>query len=166
MENKCKTEKAIFAGGCFWGVEYHFEKQEGVLETAVAYVGGELENPSYEKVCSGMSGHAEAVEITFDPEKVSYEKLLKLFFEIHDFTQVNRQGPDIGEQYRTAIFYLDENQKYIANKIIKQLFQKGYKVATTLEKADIFYPAENYHQNYYNKNGKYPYCHSYKKIFE
>lgn len=161
-----ETQRAIFAGGCFWGVEYHFQKLDGVLQVISGYIGGKTENPTYKEVCSGSTGFAEAVEITFDPEIVSYEKLVKLFFEIHDFTQINRQGPDIGEQYRSAIFYLDEGQKKTANKIIKQLLKMDYDVATTLGKAEKFYPAEDYHQDYYLKTGKYPYCHSYRKIFD
>ncbi len=161
-----KTKKAIFAGGCFWGVEYHFQKKEGVTETSVGYVGGKNENPTYTEVSSGTTGHAEAVEIVYDPVKVSYEELVKLFFEFHDFTRVDRQGPDIGEQYRSVVFYVDEEQKKIADNIIKKLFKKGHDVATTLEKLDHFWKAEKYHQNYYNKTGKTPYCHSYQKIFD
>ena len=111
------------------------------------------------------TGHAEAIHITFDPVKVSYEKLVKLFFEIHDFTQLDRQGPDIGEQYRSAIFYTDDEQKKIAQKVIKILMNKNYEVATALIKATKFWKAEEYHQDYYNKTGGNPYCHIHKKIF-
>ncbi|MDA3814575.1 MAG: bifunctional methionine sulfoxide reductase B/A protein [Candidatus Cloacimonetes bacterium] len=161
-----KIEKAIFAGGCFWGVEYQFQKVEGVTETSVGYIGGSKTEPSYKEVSRGTTGHAEAIQITYDPVKVSYEKLIKLFFEIHDFTQVNRQGPDIGEQYRSSIFYTNDEQKEIAKKVITILIDKGYKVATTLEKAEQFWEAEEYHQDYYNKTGGDPYCHIYKKIFD
>jgi len=160
-----KESKAYFAAGCFWGVQYYFNKFEGVISTKVGYTGGDFKNPTYKDVCSGSTNHAEAVEVLYDPTKISYEKLVKLFFEIHDFTQVNRQGPDIGTQYRSAIFYVDENQKQIANKIIDILKTKGYNVATQVSKVNIFYPAEDYHQNYYEKKGGLPYCHSYKKIF-
>ncbi|MCD6176332.1 MAG: bifunctional methionine sulfoxide reductase B/A protein [Candidatus Cloacimonetes bacterium] len=165
IPEKPKTENTIFAGGCFWGVEYQFQKVEGVTEISVGYIGGNKLNPSYKEVCLGTTGHAEAIKITFDPEKVSFEELVKLFFEIHDFTQVDRQGPDIGEQYRSAIFYTDNEQKETAKKIIKILMDKGYRVATALVEADQFWDAEEYHQDYYNKTGNNPYCHIYKKIF-
>jgi len=158
-------EKAIFAGGCFWGVEYYMEKHPGVISVVSGYTGGTVKNPSYEEVCSGKTGHIEAVEIEYDPSKTSYEDLAKLFFEIHDPTQVNMQGPDIGEQYRSEIFYLNEEQKQIAEKLIKQLEDKGYKIATKLEKAGEFYKAENYHQDYYERKGSLPYCHGYTKRF-
>ena len=160
-----KTEKAIFAGGCFWGVEYYFQKAKGVISTDVGYIGGHKDNPTYKEVCSGTTGHVEAMEVTFDVTKTTYEDLAKLFFEIHDFTQTNGQGPDIGEQYLSEIFYLDENQKQIAEKLIKILTDKGYKVATTLRKATTYWKAEDYHQEYYQKNGHEPYCHGWKKIF-
>ncbi|MBT3755496.1 MAG: peptide-methionine (S)-S-oxide reductase MsrA [Candidatus Cloacimonetes bacterium] len=160
-----KLETAIFAGGCFWGVEYLFKKVEGVTDISVGYIGGNKLKPSYKEVCSGTTGHAEAIKITFDPEKVSYEELVKLFFEIHDFTQLDRQGPDIGEQYRSAIFYIDDEQKEIARKVIKILMNKNYEVATALIKATKFWISEEYHQDYYNKTGGNPYCHIYKKIF-
>ena len=158
-------KKAYFAAGCFWGVEFLFQKQIGVLEVVSGYMGGDIENPTYEIVCSGFSGHLEVVEVIFDESIVSYETLAKLFFEIHDFTQTNGQGPDIGTQYLSAIFYCDENQKNIAEDLIVQLEEKAYKVATTLRPKVKFHKAESYHQNYYNKSGKTPYCHSYRKVF-
>jgi len=159
------TQKAIFAGGCFWGVEYHFKKVKGVLSVTSGYTGGIIDNPSYKQVCSGKTGHAEAVEIEFDAAQVSYETLAKLFFEIHDPTQRNRQGPDIGTQYRSAIFYADEEQKRVAEKLIGELRSKGYQVVTSVEKAGIFWYAEEYHQDYYQKTGHQPYCHIYQKRF-
>jgi len=160
-----KYEKAIFASGCFWGVEYHFKKAPGVVSTTAGFTGGHVKNPSYKEVCGGKTGHAEAVEVVYDPSVTSYETLAKLYFETHDFTQVNRQGPDIGEQYRTEIFYTSDKQKDIVEKLIKILKDKGYDVATKLTPASEFYPAEEYHQDYYEKTGKTPYCHVYKKIF-
>jgi peptide methionine sulfoxide reductase msrA/msrB len=160
-----KTEKAIFASGCFWGTEYHFQKAPGVISTTVGYTGGHVDNPTYKQVCTDKTGHAEAVEVIYDPSKTSYEKLAKLFFETHDFTQMNRQGPDIGRQYRSAIFYLNEEQKNTAIKLIDILRKKGFNVKTEVTKAGKFWPAENYHQDYYKHNGKTPYCHIYRKIF-
>ena len=162
---KENLKKAYFAAGCFWGVEFLFQKQIGVLEVVSGYMGGDIENPTYKIVCGGFSGHLEVVEVVFDENIVSYETLAKLFFEIHDFTQTNGQGPDIGTQYLSAIFYCDENQKNIAEELIEQLKKKAYKVATTLRPKVKFYKAESYHQNYYNKSGKTPYCHSYRKVF-
>ena len=159
------TEKAVFAGGCFWGVEYHFQKVTGVKAVTSGYTGGSKENPTYKEVSSGRTGHAEAVEVEYDPSMVSYEKLAKLFFEIHDPTQLNRQGPDMGTQYRSAVFYANEEQKKVAEKLIAELKTKGYDVVTQLEPASEFYPAENYHQDYYEKTGKQPYCHVYQKRF-
>ena len=159
------TQTAYFAGGCFWGVEYHFKKLPGVISTKVGYMGGSVENPTYEEVSSHGTGHAEAMEVVFDTKKTSFEELAKYFFEIHDPTQVNRQGPDIGEQYRSVIFYVDEEQKNISQKLINILKEKGYKVVTELEKADTFWEAEDYHQKYYAKNGHTPYCHIYTKRF-
>jgi len=159
------TLTAIFAGGCFWGVEYHFSKIKGVLSVTSGYVGGLTEHPSYQQVCTGKTGHAEAVEVEFDPALVTYETLAKLFFEIHDPTQMNRQGPDIGTQYRSAVFYVNEEQKIIAEKLIAELKRKGYNVVTSVEKAGKFWEAEAYHQDYYEKNGHQPYCHIYQKRF-
>jgi len=160
-----KYQKAYFAGGCFWGVEYYFLKLAGVVSTRVGYMGGHTDNPTYEEVCSHKTGHAETLEITFDPAKVSYESLAKLFFEIHDPTQRDRQGPDIGDQYRSAVFYTDEAQKQTAEKLIEILKQKGFDVVTEVSKAGPFWTAENYHQQYYAKNGQSPYCHFRQKRF-
>jgi len=160
-----KTERAIFASGCFWGVEYHFKRKAGVISTAVGYIGGKVDSPTYEQVCTDTTGHAEAVEVVYDPAKVSYLELTRLFFETHDFTQVNRQGPDIGTQYRSEIFYINDKQKQIAEDVISQLKKKDYKVKTSVTKATRFWEGEGYHQDYYEKNGKRPYCHVYKKIF-
>jgi peptide methionine sulfoxide reductase msrA/msrB len=156
---------AIFAGGCFWGVEYYLQKSPGVISVTSGYTGGVVKNPTYQQVCTGNTGHAEAVKIVYDPKKTSYESLLKLFLETHDPTQVGGQAPDIGDQYRSEIFYQNEEQKVIAENNIKVLNSKGYKVATAVTKASEFYPAEAYHQDYYFKNGKTPYCHVYTKRF-
>jgi peptide methionine sulfoxide reductase msrA/msrB len=163
--NALKTEKAIFAGGCFWGVEYHFRRTKGVIATRVGYVGGSKDNPTYEQVCRGGTGHLEAVEVTYDPAQTTYETLARLFFEIHDPTQVDRQGPDVGEQYRSAIFYLSDQQKSTAEKLIGILREKGYDVVTQVLPVGIFWPAEDYHQQYYDKKGSTPYCHVYTKRF-
>lgn len=164
-EANLKTEKAIFAGGCFWGVEYYMQKEPGVIESNVGYTGGKIDNPTYEQVCSGRSGHIEAIEITYDSTKTNFEKLARLFFEIHDPTQVDRQGPDIGEQYRSEIFYFNEEQKEITENLISILEDKGFDVVTKVSPASKFYNAENYHQDYYLNNGKRPYCHGYTKRF-
>lgn len=158
--------EAIFAGGCFWGVEHLMRTETGVIEVISGYIGGAIENPSYEQVCSGTTGHLEAVKVKYNPEQVSFERLARLFFEIHDFTQKNGQGPDIGEQYLSAIFYQTEEQKQIAEKLIALLDDMGYQVATTVRAADTFWPAEDYHQQYYTRTGKAPYCHSRRKVFK
>jgi len=151
-----KTETAIFAAGCFWGVQYYFDQVPGVLETEVGYIGGHTEDPSYEQVCTHSTGHAEATKIIYDPAKVSYEILLKQFFRMHDPTQLNRQGPDVGDQYRSAIFYLDDGQKAAAAKLIKQLNKSEFddKIATSLEAAGKFWPAEDYHQKFTERTGQ------------
>ena len=158
-------KKAYFAGGCFWGVEFFFEKLDGVISAISGYMGGQIQNPTYEMVCSGFSGHLEVVEVTYDETILSFEKLAKLFFEIHDFTQTNGQGPDIGSQYLSAIFCVDEEQKKVSTNLIKKLFEMGYKVATSVHEMVPFYEAEEYHQDYYERHKKVPYCHRYKKIF-
>lgn len=159
------TETAIFAGGCFWGVEYLMQKEPGVLSVTSGYIGGKLSNPTYEQVCSKTTGYAEAVKVVFDPLKVSYETLAKLFFEIHDPTQLNRQGPDVGDQYRSEVYYTTPEQKGIVEKLIGQLEGKGYKVVTKVTPATTFWPAETYHQDYYDRKGTTPYCHRYTKRF-
>mgnify|MGYP000851711485 CR=1 FL=1 len=161
-----KVQKAIFAAGCFWGVEHFFKNAPGVVETNVGYTGGKTENPTYEEVCSGKSGHYEAIEVLFDPEKTNFKELAKLFFEIHDFTQTNGQGPDIGEQYLSKIFYFDKEQKSTSEDLIRELNGKGFSVDTELLPSSTFWKAEDYHQDYYNKTGKTPYCHFRKKIFD
>ena len=155
-----KLQRAIFAGGCFWGVEHLLQKMPGIKKITVGYTGGTTKNPTYEEVCSGNTGHVEAVEVVFDPKKVTYEQLARRFFEIHDPTQVDRQGPDIGTQYRSEIFYFDEAQKKTCEKLIKLLKNNGYDVVTKLRPASTFYPAEKYHQNYLDKNPGGYMCHS------
>ncbi len=157
--------KAYFAGGCFWGVEYLFEQKEGVVSAVSGYGGGDLENPSYQDVTVGNTVHMEIVEVTYDLNKVSYEDLARFFFEIHDPTQEDGQGPDIGEQYMSAVFFSSEEEKLTAQRLIDTLKNKGYPVVTKLLPAGTFWKAEEYHQNYYEKNKKTPYCHRYEKRF-
>lgn len=153
--NGMKKETAIFAAGCFWGVQFYFDQVPGVLETEVGYIGGHTDNPSYEQVCGHGTGHAEATKIVFDPDKVSYETLLKQFMRMHDPTQINRQGPDVGDQYRSAIFYADKEQKKTAQKIIDRLNKEKFdgKIVTALEPAGKWWPAESYHQKYTERTG-------------
>jgi peptide methionine sulfoxide reductase msrA/msrB len=160
-----KSGTAVFASGCFWGTQYYLQKARGVLTTSVGFTGGHKANPTYEEVSGGATGHAEAVRVIFDPAVISYEDLAKLFFETHDFTQVDRQGPDIGTQYRSEIFYQDEDQRRVAEKLVEILKSKGFKVATRITQAGAFWQAETYHQDYYLKSGGRPYCHVYRKIF-
>ncbi len=164
-ESSNRFETAVFAGGCFWGVDYFLKKAPGVIRTRSGYTGGKKENPTYEEVCSHTTGHAEAVEVTFDPKQTSFEKLARLFFEIHDPTQVDRQGPDIGDQYRSVIYYKNDAQKAAAEKLIAELRQNGLKVATEVTAAAAFWQAEDYHQDYYKRTGKQPYCHRYVPRF-
>lgn len=160
-----KTKKAYFAGGCFWGVEYYLEKLDGVVSVVSGYMGGTLKNPSYRDVSHTESGHLEVVEVTYDAAKVSYEALAKHFFEIHDATQANGQGPDIGSQYLSAIFVSNEKERKIVQKLITILKAKGINAVTMIKEKSDFYKAEEYHQDYYEKHHKRPYCHAYKKIF-
>ena len=157
--------KAFFAAGCFWGVEYLFKKLPGVRKVTSGYMGGEMVFPSYKEVCSGQTGHAEVVEVVFDPSVISYLQLAQYFFEIHDPTQLNQQGPDQGSQYRSVIFYISVEQKEVASSLKKALSQKGLSITTSIEPASTFYAAEEFHQDYYAKTGKTPYCHHYVKRF-
>nr|WP_280672148.1 MULTISPECIES: bifunctional methionine sulfoxide reductase B/A protein [unclassified Dysgonomonas] len=164
-ETEKKLKKAYFASGCFWGTEFYFTKAKGVKHTAVGFMGGHVDQPTYEQVSAKNTGHLETTEVEYDPRQISYEDLVKLFFETHDFTQTNGQGPDIGPQYLSCVFYQDDSEKAICQKYIAMLEGKGYKVATMLKPASEFWKAEGYHQQYYDKKGGRPYCHSYKKIF-
>lgn len=146
--------KAIFGAGCFWSPEEHFRKVPGVTDVAVGYAGGTKDNPTYEEVCSGNTGHAEVVEVEYDPAQVEYEDLLTVFFDIHDPTQVNRQGPDVGTQYRSAVFYEDAEQEATARAVKEKLAARGVPVATEITKADTFYRAEEYHQQFLAKRRK------------
>jgi len=165
IPTKENREVIYFAGGCFWGTEFYFKNIEGVLETSVGYIGGNKENPTYKEVCTGSTGHAEVVEVVYDKTKASLSDIIKLFFEIHDSTQINRQGPDIGEQYRSEVFYTKEEQKETVDNIIEILIAKGYEVATITTKANKYFKAEDYHQDYYNKKGSTPTCHFRQRIF-
>lgn len=146
-------EKAIFAAGCFWGVEAAFRRLPGVAEAISGYTGGITERPTYEQVCGGQTGHAEAVEVTYDPAKIGFGELVDTFFELHDPTQRNRQGPDIGTQYRSAIFPLTDDQAEIARAKKQALIERGIDVATEVTPAAPFWPAEDYHQRYFEKRG-------------
>ncbi len=158
-------DTAYFAGGCFWGVEYYLEQATGVISVESGYMGGRKENPTYREVSSHQSGHAEVVQVVYNPSETTYEELAKLFFEIHDPTQVNRQGPDVGNQYRSEIFYRSVEEKEIAGELVSFLELKGLKVATRINPATTFWKAEGYHQDYYKSNGGTPYCHRRVKRF-
>lgn len=160
------TEEAIYAAGCFWGVEYFFKQIPGVLKTEVGYTGGHKKHPTYQEVCGSETGHYEAIRVIYDPTKIDYEELTKYFFEIHDPTQKNGQGPDHGEQYLSVIFYYNTTQQQIAAKLIKQLENQGISIATKLLPVGPFWRAEINHQDYYTKTGKQPYCHRYIKRFD
>ncbi len=157
-DNRKHTETATFAAGCFWGVEAAFQQKKGVISTRAGYTGGTKADPAYEEVCSGKTGHAEAVEVTFDPAVVSYDDLLLLFWQVHDPTQLNRQGPDIGSNYRSAIFYHTDDQRTRAEKSRKLMQSSGAfggrTIATEIVPAGPFYRAEDYHQQFYEKQGR------------
>ena len=156
-----ETETAYFAGGCFWGIEHYFQKGDGVIDAASGYMQGKKDKPTYEDVCGHGTGHAEAVKVVFDPKKITYRRLLQAFFVMHDATQLNRQGPDVGDQYRSGIYYTSEEQKKQALEYIKELettgSYKGRKIVTQVEPAKTFWPAEDYHQDYLAKTGRA--CH-------
>ncbi len=163
--NSAKLETAVYASGCFWGVEYQFSRKPGVLSTTVGFTGGHTENPSYKEVCGGKTGHVEAILVTYDANQVSYDELTRLFFETHDPGQEDGQGPDIGEQYHSVLFYDNPEQKDTAEQLIEILRNKGFKVVTDLRPREAFWPAEDYHQDYYAKKNGMPYCHAYEKKF-
>lgn len=156
---------AYFGGGCFWGMEYLFSKIKGVVDVVSGYMGGAKENPTYHDVCYHDTGHIEVVKVIYDPQIINYEELTKYFFEIHDPTQANGQGSDIGHQYISSIFTNDENEKIVIKELISTLETKGYKIATKVFDLAPFWKAEEYHQDYYDKNGHTPYCHRYTKRF-
>lgn len=160
--NDQRYPEATFAAGCFWGVEYVYQQVPGVLATAVGFMGGTVDDPSYKQVCYSDTNHAEVVHLKYDPEKISYEKLVKIFFKVHDPTTLNRQGPDVGTQYRSAVFFHDDQQKQTAEKVKAAFdasgeFQKP--IVTEVTQADTFWKAEKYHQDYFKKNPNHPACH-------
>lgn len=156
---------AYFAGGCFWGVEYYMQKLEGVKEVISGFMGGHVKNPSYYEVVRTNTGHLETVEVVYDSSVISYEEIAKTFFEIHDPTQTNGQGPDIGEQYLSAVFVNNEEERKTVESLIEKLEANGYRVATKIVEKSEFYAADESHQDYYEKKGSKPYCHSYVKRF-
>ena len=158
-------KKAYFSAGCFWGVEYYFKRLKGVTKTVVGFMGGELENPSYKQVKTGTTGHLETIEVEYDPDIVSYEALVRYFFEIHDFEQVDGQGIDIGTQYLSAIWFNDNTERDTAIKVFGELMQMGYSPVTQIRTVMSFYPAEDYHQDYLDQRGETPECHVWRKVF-
>jgi len=159
MNTTPDTSKAWLAGGCFWGVEYHLRRLPGVLDVVSGFMGGTLDHPTYRQVCTQNTGHIETVEVTFDPKLINFETITRRFFEIHDPTQRDRQGPDIGVQYRSVVFWADEDQRRSAEALIVELMHNGYDVATELEPASTFWAAGDEHQLYYDRHGKEPSCH-------
>ena len=161
MENNAMADTATFGAGCFWCVEAVFLELDGVLKVISGYEGGEIANPTYKQVCTGTTGHAEVIQVYYDPAKISYEELLAVFWQCHDPTQLNRQGNDVGTQYRSVIFYHNETQKSLAEKYKTELNKSGAwsnPIVTEISSASKFYPAEDCHQNYYNLNKSQPYC--------
>lgn len=177
VSNNIKTAKATFGGGCFWCTEAQFQYLDGVISVESGYAGGAIANPSYEDVSTGTTGHAEVIQVTYDPAKISYDELLQAFWQSHDPTQLNRQGNDVGTQYRSVIFYHNEDQHKLAEMYKQKLDVSGAydkPVVTEIAPLTDFYKAEDYHQNYYNENGSQPYCHfviqpklaKFKKVFK
>jgi len=160
MENQ-NLETATLAGGCFWCVEAVFDDLQGVKEVISGYSGGQTEHPTYQQVCSGTTGHAEVIQVIFDPSEISFKEILQVFFSVHDPTTLNRQGNDVGTQYRSAIFYHSDEQKQIAEEVIKEVTEEGVyddPIVTEVVPFDEFYEAENYHQEYFANNPNQPYC--------
>ena len=155
----------VLGGGCFWCTEAVYKEVQGITDVESGYSNGHAQRPSYEQVCTGTTGHNEVVKLTYDPAQISTRQILEIFFVVHDPTQLNRQGPDRGDQYRSAVYYLDDAQKATTEKLIQILKDKGLNVVTVVTKATKFYPAEKYHQQYYEKKGSQPYCHAYTKRF-
>jgi peptide-methionine (S)-S-oxide reductase len=156
-----ETQTAVFAAGCFWGVEEAFRRVEGVVDAEVGYTGGHVDNPTYKLVCGGRTGHAEAVRVVFDPERVGFEELVRFFYRIHDPTTLNRQGPDVGTQYRSGIYHADEEQRAAAERVTRELEDAGRfnrPIVTEIASVSTFWPAEEYHQRYFEKNGG-GHCH-------
>lgn len=160
-----ELKEAIFAGGCFWGTEYYMKRIEGVIKVESGYTAGNVENPTYQQVKTGTTGHAEAVRIIYDPALTNYETLLRFFMEIHDPTTENRQGVDIGTQYRSEVYYETAEEKEVIERVFDILYKKGYDVVTNIVEKSKFYVAEDYHQNYYDNLEKQPSCHHYVKRF-
>jgi peptide methionine sulfoxide reductase msrA/msrB len=160
-----RFNKAYFAGGCFWGVEYFFENLKGVISAVSGYMGGDETKATYQEVSKGDTGHLEVIEIAYDNTQTTYENLLKLFMQIHDFSQTNGQGPDIGAQYLSAVFTSDKEELKTIKKVFDTIEKMGYKVATTIRPLAKFFKAEDYHQDYYQKKNSKPYCHVFKKLF-
>jgi len=162
MTRDADTETATLAGGCFWCTEAAFKELDGVVEVTSGYAGGHVEDPTYEAVCSGDTGHAEVVQVEYDPDELHYEDVLKVFFTVHDPTQLNRQGPDVGTQYRSAVFYHDDEQKATVERFVSALEAEGAydegDIVTEIEPLETFYEAEAYHQDYYEKNPNDQYC--------
>lgn len=157
--------ESYFAGGCFWGVEHLLQEIPGVISVISGYMGGASENPTYEQVCTGTTGHAETVQVIYDPSVLSFESLARHFFEIHDPTQLNRQGPDRGSQYRSAVFVQNESERKIILELLERLEERGFNAVTEINDLRPFYPAEEYHQNYYERKKSEPYCHFRVKRF-
>ena len=157
--------KAYFSAGCFWGVEYYFKRLKGVKKTTVGFMGGEIDYPSYKQVKTGLTGHLETIEVEYDLDVVSYEALVRYFFEIHDFEQADGQGIDIGTQYLSAIWFNNNEERDVAIKVFGELMQMGYHPATQIRQAMTFYPAEDYHQDYLDQRQETPECHVWRKIF-
>jgi peptide-methionine (S)-S-oxide reductase len=161
MTNNIKAETAVFGGGCFWCTEAVFLKLKGVTKVKSGYSGGETTNPTYQEICTGETGHAEVISIDYNPAEISFNQLLEVFFLTHDPTTLNRQGADVGTQYRSVVFYTNPHQEKVTREIIKKLnLEKVYDrpIVTEVTRLKIFYPAEDYHQNYYERNGNQPYC--------